>query len=167
MGFDWCYLPDFPKLFDALRPYGSVEAFWSAFQQTTPKPDSWIGAINLIAMAAAYSPNMHLAPPHTEFPLDSKTLAIIPAVWNRWLAWDPITLIDRPECVDRARTLDCFYFDAGQSDQYNLQYGAQRFHQKLNEYDIAHQFEIFSGGHFGTQGRFDHSLPILAQSLQD
>ena len=118
-----------------------------------------------MAMAMAYSPNLNAPPPHADLPLDPFTLEIRPRVWTRWLEWDPISLIDRPEIQDRARQLQYFYFDAGLSDQYHLQYGAELFHRKLSNYAIEHDFAPFEGDHFGTQSRFDLSLPRLAEAL--
>jgi len=165
MGFSWCYLSEFPKLLDVLRTCGGLEAFWHRFQNAVQKPPSWLSAINLMAMAMAYSPNLNAPPPHADLPLDPFTLEIQPRVWTRWLQWDPLSLIDRSEIQDRVRQLQYFYFDAGLSDQYHLQYGAERFHRKLSNYAIEHDFAPFEGDHFGTQSRFDLSLPRLAEAL--
>lgn len=167
MGFDWCYLPDFPRLFDLMRRYQGLSSFWKAFGEASPKPNDWIPAINVLAMAAAYSPNLSALPPHVDLPLDPSTLALDVDCWHRWRKWDPTIFIDRAEVQERARELSLLYFDAGASDQYNLQYGAQLLSQKLSHYGIDHHFELFEGGHFGTQSRFDLSLPRLAKALTD
>ncbi len=167
MGFAWCYLPDFPKLLEVLRRYGGLEAFWEVFRTTPVKPKEWISAINFLAMSLAYSPNMEAPPPHADLPLDPATLELRSDVWQRWLAWDPVSLIDRAEIQECARGLDLLYFDVGVNDQYQLQYGAEVFHRKLRGFHIPHHFETFVGDHFGTQARFERSLPWLARVLSD
>ena len=74
MGFSWGYLPDYPKFLEVIRRFGGVEAFWQTFLASPSKPQEWLTAVNLLAMAAAYSPNMDALPPHVDLPLDPVTL---------------------------------------------------------------------------------------------
>ena len=166
MGFEWCYLPDFPKLFRVLRSVGGLYAFWQTWRKTPNKPADWLAAINLIAMAA-YSPNLSEPPPHLDLPVDAQSLEIYPAVWKRWLAWDPLQLITETDAAERARRLRLLYFDVGEDDEYNLQYGAYRWHRQLERLGIPHRYETFPGGHRGTHVRDDESLSWLTAALTD
>lgn len=165
MGFEWCYLPDFPKLWAQTRRHGSVEAFWAAFRAARDKPSAWIPAMNLIAMAAAYSPDVDRPPPHAAFPVDPATLELVPKVWERWLAHDPVRLIEDPGAAAAARALAYFHFDVGDEDEFNLQYGAERLHRRLAALSIRHDFEIFPGGHSRTNHRYDVTLPRMTKAL--
>lgn len=165
MGFEWCYLPDFPKLWAETRRHGGVETFWARFRSARDKPSGWMTAINLIAMAAAYSPDPGRPAPHAAFPVDPMTLELLPEIWERWLAHDPVRLIESPSSQAAARALAYFHFDAGEEDEFNLQYGAERLHRRLAELAIGHHFETFPGGHFRTNHRYDVTLPRMTAAL--
>lgn len=166
MAFEWCYLPEMPKLCGTLRHFDSLTEFWQAFHQTPKKPSAWIAAINMLAMAAAYSPDpdRELG---LELPVDPQTLAVDPQVWKRWKSWDPLELISAPPNLLTLQKLSLLFFDAGERDEFHLQYGAQQMHRSLMRLGIRHQFELFADNHFQTHYRYDHSLPLLANALTD
>ncbi|MCL6564209.1 MAG: esterase family protein [Firmicutes bacterium] len=165
MAFEWCYLPEVPKLARAVAQCGGVEAFLEAFWRAPKKPSAWIEAMNLVAMAAAYSPIPDGNAARWEFPVDLETLELRPEVWGRWLAWDPVRRVEQPSAQDALRQLRLLYFDAGERDQYQLQYGARRLHRRLTALGIPHLFETYPDNHFQTQYRYDRSLPLVVRAL--
>jgi S-formylglutathione hydrolase FrmB len=166
MGFEWCYLPDMPELMARIREAGGVGAFWQRFCAAQPKPPAWFGAISLLAMAAAYSPNPERKDFPADLPVDPETLEIVEPVWARWLKHDPVRRVQREEAARRALAgLALLYLDAGADDEYRLQYGARRLGRLLTRYEIPHVLEIFPGGHRRTAHRWDRSLPLLAEAL--
>lgn len=165
MLFEWSYLPDFPKAYQVIQSQGGVVPFIQAFEESENKPGSWISAMNIICMAAVYSPNVDAQGFMADFPLDFDTLELKSWVWRRWLKWDPVRLVDRKDIQESLRSLKLLYFDAGREDEFQLQYGAVKLDQKLHEHQIDHVFELFPGGHFHTNHRFDRSLSLLAQVL--
>ena len=60
MYFEYCYKPDFPKVCNALAKYrhnpNPIGAWWQEFYQTEKKTGKMIEAVNILAMAACYSP---------------------------------------------------------------------------------------------------------------
>ncbi len=165
MLFEWSYFPDFPQAYQIIQGQGGVESFVQAFSERENKPGPWVSAMNVICMAAVYSPNLAAEGFPADFPLDFETLALNPSVWRKWLKWDPVRLVDQNAIQQNLRSLKVLYFDAGHEDEFQLQYGAAKLHRKLDAYHIDHVFELFEGGHFHTNWRFDRSLALLAQVL--
>lgn len=160
--FDLCYRPDFPKLLAQLERHGGVEAFVAAFERAPRKTGALIGAMNVLAMAAAYSPDAD-APLGIALPFDTRTGRLRPDVWQRWLAFDPVERAAR-----QGRRLADFalvYLDAGTRDEYQLQYGARELADVLRAQGVAVQHEEFDDGHMGIGYRYDVSLPLLTRAL--
>ncbi|MBX5466186.1 MAG: esterase family protein [Firmicutes bacterium] len=166
MGFEWCYLPDMPTLAQVVAQAGGLEAFWTAFQAAPKKPGAWVTAMNLLAMAATYSPNPRRPPPFAcDLPVDPETLELDESVWRRWLAWDPVRRIEKAEAQAGLRALSLLFLDAGERDEYRLQYGLKRFARRLSAYQIPHRWELYPDNHFQTHYRFDRSLPLVVAAL--
>jgi hypothetical protein len=114
------------------------------------------------AMAATYDPD-----PSSflgiRLPVDLETCERIPERWAAWLAWDPLTLVERHG--DDLRRLRALYIDCGDVDQYNLVYGSRRLHRILERIGVAHRYEEFPDDHSKVDYRMDESLPFLAAAL--
>src|SRR5262245_29178519 len=95
MGFEYCYFPDFPKLLRQLEHCGGTAGFLRVFEVAPRKTNDLIGAMNIFAMAACYSPNPRRAPFRFDLPFDTETGAPDVAVWRRWLAHDPLRVAPR------------------------------------------------------------------------
>lgn len=162
MAFDLCYGRDFPGTCNAINKAGGVEAWWRQFAaQVKKRPDDF-EALNILAMAACYSPDPD-GPLHIGLPMDLHTCQRIPAVWSRWLDWDPVELLDR--YGENLRGLRLLYIDCGSRDQFMLHFGARLMVQRLTERGIAHEYEEFDDNHSNVQYRYDVSLPKLARAL--
>ena len=99
-------------------------------------------------------------------PFRSDTAALVPEVWDRWLAHDPIRLVaERP---DAAAMLRGVWLDAGRRDEYFLDLGAIALRDELLAAGLpeaALRFELFEGGHRGLSGRYPSSLDWLVERL--
>lgn len=162
MYFELCYKPDFPKLARAAERAEGIESWWASFQSKLKKEGADFGALNILAMAAAYSPDPQ-QPLDIELPFDLYTCELHPEVWARWLEHDPVYLVER--YAEALRGLRLLYLDCGLRDEYNLQYGTRIFARKLQDLGIEHEHEEFDDGHSGTRYRYDVSLPKLAHAL--
>ena len=96
-------------------------------------------------------------------PVTTDACEIIPERWANWLTHDPVVKLERQ--ADALRGLKALYIDCGASDQFNLVYGARRFHRRLDELEIAHRYEEFPDNHSAVDYRMDESLPFLAKGL--
>ena len=95
MAFDLVYRPDFPQFVNALQKAGGLDKWWIEFECKVKKESRDIEAVNILAMAAAYSPNLTAQPLPIDFPFDLDTCELKPEVWARWLECDPVQLADR------------------------------------------------------------------------
>ena len=90
--FEACYQPEFPEAARALRDHygGSFDAFWTDFRSRPGRSRPGDPAlVNEWAMAACYSTD---ADGTVRLPFDVATGRLIPEVWERWLAWDPVRM---------------------------------------------------------------------------
>ncbi len=162
MGFEYCYLPDFPKFLRAVQRYGGVQGFVRAFEAAPRKGHELITAMNIMAMAACYSPARG-GPFGIAFPMDLHTGALVRRVWNAWLRRDPLRLLPRRAAA--LRRLRCLYLDCGTLDEFHLHLGARQLHARLQDLGIRHLYEEFEGGHMGVSYRLERSLPLLRAAL--
>lgn len=162
MAFELCYQLDFPKTANALNAAGGLEAWWRTFSEKARKSRHDIEALMIVAMAACYSPNPD-SPLGLDLPFSLDTCELRQAVWERWLAWDPIAMAER--YADALRSLRLLFVDCGTRDEYHLHYGARRLTRRLQALNIAHEYEEFDDGHMDIDYRYDVSLPKLARAL--
>ena len=160
--FDLCYRPDFGKLAAALDRAGGVAGFLREFEAAPRKTSAQIVAMNVLAMASAYSPD-----PDEELgvalPFEPRTGRLREDVWQRWLAFDPVARVQSYGEVLADFAL--VYLDAGTRDEYHLQFGARQLAEALAGKGVAVRHEEFEDGHMGTGYRYEASLPLITRAL--
>jgi hypothetical protein len=164
--FEVCYQPEFPQAARALRDEydGSYDAFWADFRSRPGRAKrSDAALVNEWAMAACYSTD----PDGTvRLPFDTATGRLLPDVWERWLAWDPVRMVgSRAEAV---RGLRAIWIDAGRGDEYFLDLGAEAFRRELAGVGVDDdrvRFELFDGKHGGIEWRYPEAVGWLARRL--
>ncbi len=158
--FEHCYLPDFPKAFRAIN--GAPDKFMRDFRdETVRKGKDAFSGLNIIGMSACYSPNGA----DFDLPFDLKTGAIRQDVWARWLAHDPVRLVE--ECAENLKTLQLLFIDAGTRDEFYLDLGARILSEKLKEAGVPHRHETFEDGHFNISYRQNRSLELISQNFEN
>ena len=163
--FELCYLPDFRDAARALRDTydGSFDAFWKDFRSRPAfTKGSDFPLLNTYAMAACYSANDDGT---VDLPFDPATGQLRDDVWERWLAWDPVRMVDR--YADALRGLRAVYLDSGKRDQFYLDLGADAFRRALEAVGVTDVFfELFDGTHSSIEYRYPIALRYLAERLQ-
>ncbi len=158
--FDYCYLPDFPKAFRAVKgnPRKLVEKMWN--EEARKGNDDFAG-LNIIGMSACYSPN------GTDFdlPFDLKTGEIRLDIWEKWLEHDPVRLVEKS--VENLKSMKLLYIDAGTRDEFYLDLGAKILCEKLKDFDIPHIHEEFDDGHMKISYRYNRSLELISENIQE
>jgi len=161
--FEYCYKRDFGPALRAIRKEVDVETWLRKFRSSPRKTHDGIMALNIIAMAAAYSPNVGAPPPFCDLPFDLETGVIDENVWKRWLAWDPLYLVDRHAAG--LKKLRLLYLDCGREDEFYLELGARAFVKRLQAFGVPHEYEEFEDGHMNISYRMDVSLSKLSHAL--
>ncbi|MBM3463993.1 MAG: esterase [Armatimonadetes bacterium] len=166
MYFEYCYLPDIPKAAAVISQHRGLVAFRNHFNLALRKKGADFTAMSIVAMAAAYSPHPNAQPYGFDLPFDESSSEFREDVWLRWLAHDPVRMLERREAADALKSLRLLYLDVGTQDEYNLQLGARIFRDRLDRAGVAHVYEEFNDGHRDTGYRYDVSLPALARALE-
>jgi hypothetical protein len=156
-------MPDFWKFCRITAKHGGVDAFLRAFLDMPKKSDDAITAVNIAAMAMAYSPNPTRLPYRFDLPFDPDTGEIVEAVWAKWLAWDPLRMA--PGHADALRRLRILYIECGSRDQYHLHLGARQLHRRLEALGIRHEHAEFDDDHMSINYRYVESLRRLCEAL--
>jgi S-formylglutathione hydrolase FrmB len=164
--FEACYANEFAPAARALRDKygGSFERFWESFRSRPAFTDSADPVLmNVYAMAACYSANEDGT---IDIPFDIATGELRPDVWERWLAWDPVRMARQNQ--ETLRSLRAVWIDAGRSDEYFLDLGAEAFRREALaaglDADRVH-FELFDGTHGGITWRYPLALSWLVERL--
>jgi len=158
--FDYCYRLDFVKCWNALRAAGGVEKWLRAFRKKTKVGGDDIHALNIIAMAACYSPD-EASPYGFELPFDLETGEERAEIMRRWRRVDPVHAAKR--YAGNLKQLRGIFIDCGLRDEWALQVGARVLSSRLKGLGIRHVHQEFDDGHMGISYRYDVSFPHLAK----
>ena len=162
--FEACYLPEFRECARALRDdyEGSYAKFWEDFRSRPAFAKESDGALlNEWCMAACYSTDEDGT---VRLPFDPATAELIPDVWERWLAWDPVRMVTKH--AEGLRSMKAIYIDAGKKDEWHLDLGAEAFRRALESIGITDVFfELFDGKHGAIEYRYPLALKYLAERL--
>jgi Putative esterase len=165
--FDVTFAAELAPAAQALRNLygGSYERFWADFRSGRRVLANSTDALlqNVYATAAAFSPGEDGA---VELPFRLETGELLPDVFERWLALDPVRLA--PSHADALRGMRAIWIDAGRRDEYRADLGAVAFRDAVVRAGVAGEtlhFELFDGSHRGIDHRFALSLPFLADRL--
>jgi S-formylglutathione hydrolase FrmB len=164
--FEACYLPGFPVIARQLRDH--FEGSYDVLLEQVASADhfDWSrfgGAFSLYAYAAAYTPDPD-RPGEALLPFDLETGRLNDDVWGQWLELDPVRMA--PRHADALLSMRRIYLDAGKSDEYFLDLGAQAFARELDQLGVAHTLELFEGRHGGISYRYPGAIRELVLALQ-
>jgi hypothetical protein len=163
--YEYSYLGEFAKAVRALRDYDhDILKWWADFRGRTAMTKEHDQLLVLIlGCTAAFSPADDGTP---RLPFDARTGQLIPELWQRWLEWDPVRMIDR--YADALRSQRAIWIDAGTRDEWFLDLGAEAFRAGLARIGVPDervQFELFPAGHGGIDHRYPRATAWLAQRL--
>jgi Putative esterase len=162
--FEACYLPEFPEAARKLRD--DFEGSWDTLFDRMREADHFdykrFSPFEIYGYAAAYSPDPD-RPGRALVPFDAYG-RLLPDLWEQWLARDPVRMA--PQNPEALRSLRRVYLDAGRSDEYYLDLGAQAFAAELNKLGVQHTLELFDGRHGGLQYRYPRAIRELVLALK-
>lgn len=163
--YEYCYLADFAKAVRHLRDYGGdIQAWWADFQGRvafTKEADQSL--LMLLGVSACFSADPGGTP---VLPFDPLSGQLRPEVWQRWLDWDPVRMVER--YADAVASWQAVWIDAGTRDEWFLDVGAQAFHDEIRRAGLPADrihFELFDAGHGAIEYRYPLSLAWLAQRI--
>ena len=163
--FEACYLPDFPRIARKLRDNfeGSFDVYFERLAAADHLDfDTWVPGLEAYGYAAAYSPDPE-HPGKALLPFDVATGRLVDDVWAQWLDKDPVRMA--PAYASELRSMKRIYLDAGKSDEYFLDLGAQAFAAELQALGVPHTLELFEGTHGGLTYRYPGAIRELVLAL--
>jgi enterochelin esterase family protein len=163
MVFEYCYRGDIPRFCSRIQNAGGLRKWFEGFEAAPQKKHEDMVALNILGMAAAYSPNPAVEPFGIDLPCDLVTGAFRQDVWDRWNLLDPIHMLERH--ADALRSMALVHLDCGIRDEWNLHLGMRLFAARLDALGVPHDREEFDDGHMNIQYRYDISLPKLARAI--
>lgn len=163
MAFEYSLRGEVPRFCSIVQAAGGVRAWLERFEAKPQRSKDDFTALNVLGMAACYSPAPGREPFGLEFPIDPGTGAWRDEVWQRWLAHDPLVLLERH--AEALRSLRLLFLDCGTRDEWLLHLGLRLFTRRLEALGVPHQHQEFDDGHMNTSYRYDVSLPRLAAAL--
>lgn len=163
--YEYCYIPEFAKSVRFLRDYDSdIFRWWDDFRSRTSFTKEADGVLLMeLGVAACFSADEDGKP---VLPFDPRTGALRDEVWQRWLDWDPVRMVDK--YAEALRSQKAIWIDAGTKDEWYLDFGAQAFRDKLREIGVADeiiQFEHFDATHMAIDYRYPLSLAWLCRRI--
>jgi S-formylglutathione hydrolase FrmB len=166
--FEYSYMPTFPIAFREIRKAGGPEALLRTILSepvSNPGPrNTQMQAFEMMGYASCYSP-ITSEPGRFDLPFDLDSGALRPNVWERWLAWDPVRMIQTERYRDALRRLAYVYVDGGTRDEYALDVGARVFAAVAQRQGVPVDFEEFDGVHADGGPRYDVMIPRLLKAL--
>jgi hypothetical protein len=162
--YEHCYIPVFTTTVRTLRDKydGSYERFWEDFRSRPAMSKEHDDTLMIsYGAAACFSAEDDGT---VTLPFDVDTGELIPEVWERWLAWDPVRMV--PRYADALRGLRAIYIDAGTRDQWYLDLGAKAMVRVLERIGVTDVFfELFDATHTAIDYRYPTGLKYLAERL--
>jgi hypothetical protein len=161
--YEYCYIKEFGDCTRYLRDYeGDIWKWWEDFESRvafTKKEDSTL--LMTLGVSACFSAGDDGTP---LLPFNSRTGQLIPEVWERWLAWDPVRMV--PSYAEALSGLRAIWIDGGTRDDWYLDLGAEAFRAELAKIGVTDvSFELFDATHAAIDYRYPLSLAFLAQRL--
>jgi S-formylglutathione hydrolase FrmB len=163
--FECCYLPSHPEVARVLRDKfdGSYEVFFERLAAADHMDwDEFASPLEAYGYAAAYSPDPS-NPGKALLPFEISTGRLHGDVWAQWLDKDPVRMARAH--ADALRSMRRIYLDAGRSDEYYLDLGAQAFAGELAALGVDHTLELFEGKHGGITYRYPGAIRELVLAL--
>jgi len=163
--YELCYVPEFGKAARLLRDYDhDITRWWDDFRSRTAftKPADETLLMTL-GCTACFSAREDGTP---ELPFDPCSGVLRPDVWQRWLDWDPVRMVE--QYADAVRSLRAVWIDAGTRDEWFLDLGAEAFRAEIARVGLPDDrvaFELYDAGHGGIDYRYPLSLAWLANRL--
>ncbi len=186
--FDFLYRSDWPNTLNVLARYrpvarkpGPVNVTLSARGLERGRDDGRVArflhavwgkeklsgeeshALMNLGMAATYDPDPK-APNGFRIPFNAETGELLPGRWARWLAQDPIHLVQHHGPA--LKSLRALFLDCGWRDQYHIHYGMRLLSARLQTLNVEHVYEEFDDTHSGIDYRLERSLPVLYRALK-
>jgi enterochelin esterase-like enzyme len=141
---------------------GFIKEFLSLSTYANIAPSKFDTMLTL-AMAPCYAPNTKSAPLYGDPFFDLKTGEIIPEIWEKYLAWDPVRMVE--QYASNLKQLDYVLLEAGLQDEHGLHLGHRQLAKKFKTLGVSHDIVEYPGKHGGHHWRYEDRMIRLLNRL--
>lgn len=165
--YEYLYIQPIPMMVRVLKREGGVEKFIEKFL-SSPNPLGLMSrdsaeTMMMLSMCACYAPNLSVPLLKGDLYFDLETGELISDVWKRFLAWDPVYMVDAH--VDSLKNLKWIHLEAGAEDEYGLQIGHRQISKKLKSHGINYVMNEYPGKHGGHHYRFGQRIARMLEQM--
>lgn len=161
------YLSMIPTAIQSIDAAGGVEAFLRKFFESSNPlsllPRDHGKTMMLLNMMACYTPNTSVPTLGADLFFDLHTGQLIPKTWEKFLAWDPVRMIDGH--VSALRRLKFILLECASNDEYGMHLGHRQMAKKLKTFEIPHEIVEYPGSHSGHRYRFPQRIKALMDRM--
>ncbi len=162
--YEHLYIPTITPTINAIEQAGGITEFVDWFlNHPNPGGSGCFDAMMTLAMCACYAPNPNAKTIMGDLFFDLKTGALIDDVWQRFLSWDPVRMVDRH--IDNLTQLQSIHLDCGLQDPYGMTWGHRQISAKLQQAGIACELNEYPGKHGGQSWRNLDRITRLVNSI--
>ncbi|MGH3385009.1 MAG: alpha/beta hydrolase [Nocardioidaceae bacterium] len=165
--YECVYVHEFAESVRALREYdGDIWRWWADFRSRvafTKAEDSKL--LMMLGVAACFSADEDGT---VRLPFDPTTGRLVEDQWARWLAWDPVRMLEQPAYAEAMASMRAVWIDAGTRDDWYLDLGAQAFRDALLKVGVSEDrlaFELFDATHMAIEYRYPLAIRWLAERM--
>lgn len=145
---------------------GGLEAFvkrFFEFRSASTIPSSSFDCMLTLQMASCYAPNPGKPPIYGDLFFDLKTGEVIPEIWEKYLAWDPVRMVEQHQ--EALRKAELVLLESGLQDEHALQLGHRQLAARFQKYGVRHEIVEYPGTHSGHHWRFESRLIRLSRAM--
>jgi enterochelin esterase-like enzyme len=165
--YELSLMPNLNNVMSELQKSGSLVRFVDEFlSHPSPKnlPRAKGEAMMTLSMAPCYAPNTGNAPLYGDLFFDIQTGKIIPEVWEKYLSWDPVRMVEK--YLKNIQKLKFILLESGTQDEHGLQWGHRQLGEKLKAHGIPFSLNEYPGGHSGHHWRFETRVKTLLEKME-
>lgn len=161
------YVGPIPKVIHVVEQEGGVVPFIEAFLKS---PDPW-GllppdhglAMMCLGMCTCYAPNLDVPVLKGDLYFDLETGELVPDVWGKFLAWDPVLMVERH--LDALRSMRWIHLEAATEDEYGLHLAHRQLARRLREHGLSPVVDEYPGKHGGHHYRFGDRVRRMLDAM--
>jgi enterochelin esterase-like enzyme len=149
--YERLYVEPIPAIIRALEKAGGVTQFIQGYLASPNPfglfpPDESVTMMSL-GMCPCYAPNLEVPLLMGDLYFDPHTGELVPDVWAKFLAWDPVRMVE-PHAV-AIRSLRYIHLEAGVDDEYGLHLAHRQLARRMRDIGVTPHVDEYPGKHGG------------------
>ncbi|MEE9227181.1 MAG: alpha/beta hydrolase-fold protein [Acidobacteriota bacterium] len=165
--YEHLYRKSIPMMVEVLEGAGGVESLIDKFlAHESPLGHcsrAMVESFMNLSICACFAPNLEVPVLKGDIYFDPRTGELVPEVWEKFLSWDPLNMVDR--FVENLGRLKWIHLEAGTQDEYGLHLGHRQLARRLDHHGIAFVIEEYPGRHGGHHYRFGERIRKMLNKM--